>query len=393
MAERGETRRRAAVTVESGDGAAIPLRGTRRDPDMLRRVLGQWLAARTGATGAVVVSRIATPGGTCVANETLLFDGAWHSHGVDHEEGFVVRLATDRPLYIEADIGRHAKIYEALADVPGVPVPRVYGYEDDADLLGAPFFVMERIDGLVPSDSPHWSTAGFVLDASPERRRAMWEDAVRTLAALHQAPPSLFDFMAASAGADGAPGAGRERSTGASHCASGLADHLAYWRRYLDHGYEPQGPTHEGLERGYEWLIQHAPDPAPTGFSWGDSRFANIIFRQDKVVALLDWDTASLAGPEADLAWWRYMDGPASALLEGIGDGDELVTRWQDHTGRQVQHLEWHDVFTAFRLAVVMLNLYKNMATEGLLAPEAALAQGHRSAPALALAAALDALS
>ena len=163
---------------------------------------------------------------------------------------------------------------------------------------------------------------------------------------------------------------------------------LAYWRRSLDHGSD--GKPHDVLERGHEWLVAHLPEPAPTAFSWGDSRFANIMFRHDRVVAVFDWDTASLAGAEADLAWWRYMDGPA-AELDGIGDADLLVARWQEHTGRKVEHLEWYDAFTMFRLGVIMLNLFRNMAADGQLAPEVAAHQGRQSEPAKALAAHLDA--
>jgi aminoglycoside phosphotransferase (APT) family kinase protein len=349
----------------------IPLKGARHDPERMRRALGRWLAPHVGARGDLRVSSLTTPGGTGVANETLLFEAAWTEGGRDRTEGFAARVASERPLYIGADIELHAKVYEALADVADVPVPRVYGYEADPEILGAPFFVMERIDGQVPGDSPHWRQSGFVRDATPQRRRAMWEDAVRVLGALHQVDTSRFRFLSPTAR------------------TSGLADNLAYWRRSLDHGSD--GTPHDILERGYEWLVAHLPEPAPTAFSWGDSRFANIMFRHDRVVAIFDWDTASLAGPEADLAWWRYMDGPA-VELDGIGDPDLLVVRWQEHTGRKVEHLEWYDAFTMFRLGVIMLNLFRNMAADGQLSPEVAAHQGRHSEPAKALAAHLDAL-
>src|SRR5207302_3249668 len=111
--------------------------------------------------------------------------------------------------------------------------------------------------------------------------------------------------------------------------------------------------------------------------------FANIMFRDDKVVAVFDWDTASLAGAECDLAWWRFMDGPAADDVPGIGTADELVARWESHTGRKVAHLEWHDVFTSFRLGVIMLNLFRNMGAAGLMSPEMAHSQGREhSGPA-----------
>jgi aminoglycoside phosphotransferase (APT) family kinase protein len=353
----------------SPEEVPIPLKGVRHDPEQVRRALSRWLAPRVDADGDLVLTPFTTPAGTGVANESLLFDARWSTARGERAGRFVARLASDRPLYIEADIEVHARIYEALADIPDVPVPRIYGYEGDPDLLGAPFFVMGRIEGEVPGDNPHWRTAGFVHDASPKRRRAMWEDAVRVLAALHQVDVSRFSFLKSQNG------------------ASGLADHLAYWRRSLDFGSD--GSPHDVLERGYEWLLARLPEPAPTAFSWGDARFANIMFRQDRVVAIFDWDTASMAGAEADLAWWRYMDGP-SAELDGIGGPDELVVRWQEHTGRKVQHLEWYDVFTMFRLGVIMLNLFRNMAADGQVSAEVAAEQGRRSEAVKALAAHLD---
>jgi aminoglycoside phosphotransferase (APT) family kinase protein len=250
-----------------------------------------------------------------------------------------------------------------------VPTPRVYGFEADPDVLGAPFFVMERKRGLVPGDQPHWTAEGFVVDASPDERRAMWEHAVRVLAALHQVDVARFPFLAPAEG------------------ASGLAEHLAYWRSWLD--ITSAGRPHDTLERGYEWLLAHFPDPAPTELSWGDSRFANIMFQGTEVVSIFDWDTVSLCGAEADLGWWRFMDGPASAL-PGIGDGDELVARWQEHTGRQVQHLEFFDVFTSFRLGAILLRLFGQLGASGAVPPDVAEDQARNSAASLKLAEQLD---
>jgi aminoglycoside phosphotransferase (APT) family kinase protein len=352
--------------------AMIPLKQSARDPEKVRQSLADWLGPRLGAGRDLSLSPLTAPGVSGVANETLLFDARWTAGGRERSEGFVARVAADRPLYIEADIEIHAKTYEALADVPGVPVPRVYGYEADPGLLGAPFFVMERIIGEVPGDQPPWQSAGFVHDASPDRRRAMWEAAVQVLAALHQVDAARFPFLTPAAG------------------TSGLAEHLAYWRRSLD--VACAGWPHETLERGYHWLVEHLPDPAPTGFSWGDSRFANVMFRDDRVVAIFDWDTVSMAGAEADLAWWRFMDGPA-AVLPGIGTGDELVTRWQELTGRTARHLQWYDVFTSFRLGAIMLQLFANMAADGVVPPEVATEQGRNSAPVQAIEEQLKALA
>jgi aminoglycoside phosphotransferase (APT) family kinase protein len=352
---------------------ALQLKQSTRDPEQVRKVLGSWLGPRVGAGRDLSISPVSSPGGSGVANETLLFDATWSAAGREHHEGFVMRVANSRPLYIESDIEMHAKVYEALADVEGVPVPRVYGYEGDTSLLGAPFFVMERIEGEVPRDLPHWAAEGFIIDASPDRRRKMWDNAVEVLARLHEVDAAKFPFLAPPEG------------------TSGLADDLAFCRRYLDHGSD--GTPHDIMERGHEWLVANLPDPQPTAFSWGDARIGNIMFRDDEVVAVFDWDTASMAGPEADLAWWRGMDGEHADLVEGIGSSDELVRRWESLTGRKVQNLEWHDVFTSYRLAVVLLNLFRNMATDGAMPPEDAAHMGRESMYVGILDRQLDALA
>ncbi|MEI8240336.1 MAG: phosphotransferase family protein [Actinomycetota bacterium] len=330
----------------------IQLKRTQRDPETLQRVLTDWLAPRLG--GAVQVSAPEVPEGTGVANETVMFEARWGAR----EQGFVLRIASDSPLYLDADIRVHHDMYAALADVPGVPVPKVYGFEADPGLLGAPFFVMERIAGKVPADQPPWASAGFVTEASPDERRTMWENAVKVLAALHQVPVSAVPFLAPPAG------------------VSGLADHLAYWRRWLD---DPvTGGQHDTLDAGHEWLMRHLPTEAPTGLSWGDSRFANVMFRGTEVVSIFDWDTVSLAGPGADLAWWRTMDGPSSTL-PGIGSPDELTQRWQELTGVQATDTEYYDVLTSFRLAAILMRLFSQMGAAGTLPPDVARQQARES--------------
>ena len=323
----------------------IGLKGSGRDPEQARAALGSWLAPRLGASGAVRVSPLSSPPGTGVANETLLLDAAWDGRHGEREAGFAVRVASRVPLYLDADIEVHYRMYEALADVPGVPVPRVLGFEPDPAWLGAPFFVMERIRGDVPGDNPHWTAGGFVADATPGQRRCLWTSAVRALASLHQVEASRLPFLRPPEG------------------MSGLAHHLAYWRRYLD--WVCQGAGHDVLYAGLEYLEASRPSPEPTALSWGDARISNMMFRDFEVAAVFDWDTVSLAGPEADLAWWLSMDGEACRGFDGMGTPEELIGTWQSLTGRTAGALGYWMIFSAFRLGAIVMNVFRQMAARG----------------------------
>jgi aminoglycoside phosphotransferase (APT) family kinase protein len=332
----------------------IALKAHARDPEQVRAALQGWFAGRLGEPG-LRLGPIALPEGTGVANETLMVD----AHVDERLARYVVRIATARPLYLDADIETHYKMYEALAAEPSVPSPGVVGYEPDPGIIGSPFFAMTRVEGDIPGDRPHYTTAGFVFDASPAERREMWENGVRAMAALHAVPAERFSFLS--------------RGTG----RSGLEEDLAYWRRYLDWA-TPEGP-HPQLEQTWTWLQANLPADAPTAISWGDARFANIVFADRRVQAILDWDTVSLTGNEADLAWWIVMDHHATALLPGIGTPDELVELWQATTGRTAQHLRYHTVCTAFRLGAILCKLFAHMRDDGLMPPEVAAAQASNS--------------
>jgi aminoglycoside phosphotransferase (APT) family kinase protein len=333
--------------IEKAKTFNAPIKQHNRDFEATARSLEGWLAERLPDASSVEVLPIETPKGTGVANETLLFDARWREAGKETRGGFAARLATDNPLWMDADVGRQFKMYEALANIPGLPVPRAIGYEPDSGLLGTPFFVAERIAGRVPGDNPHYTEAGFVFNATPEQRRTMWEDAVRKLARLHQVETDRFDFLER-------PHLGE----------SGLEQELRHWRNYFDWA---RGDREDDLiEFAFEWLVSNLPDPAPTSLSWGDARVGNMIFDDWQVKAILDWDQVSLAGPEADLAWWIQMDRFAWNILPGVGDPDDLIDLWEAETGRKAQDLHWHRVFTAFRLSTVMFKLHAQIFEAGL---------------------------
>jgi aminoglycoside phosphotransferase (APT) family kinase protein len=343
--------------LSAGDGSdADPtwlphLKEQSQELERIREGLEAWMRDRLDDPG-LAIGEMRPPAGTGVANETVLFDvrrtaGANAARG----EEYVARLATPDSLYLDYDLSLHYRMYETMTAFAAVPTPGVLGYEAGTDAVGAPFFVMEKIDGDIPTDTPSWATEGFIFDADPAQRRALWEGTVRMMADFHRLDPAPFDFL----------------RTGATD--SGLGDSFDYWRHSLRWA-APEGPP-TLVRQCEEWLLANQP-AGVTALSWGDSRLPNVIYRDFTPVGMLDWDLVSLAGPQADLAWWIIMDAQAGQPLDGIGTSDDLVDLWEDATGLRATDLHWYLVFSAYRLAAILTKLFSMMTAQGHMTDEAA---------------------
>jgi aminoglycoside phosphotransferase (APT) family kinase protein len=348
---------RQPVEASNVGASGVPTRTTGRDLDASRAALQEWFARTLGAP-ALRLTDLRLPPSTGVANETILCDASWEDAGGPQTASFVVRVHSPDFLYKGADLGLHARMYESLAEDPNVPVPRVVGYEPDTSILGQAFFVMEKVEGRVPEDNPPYHSAGWVAELAPAERRRLWENAVRAMHALHQTDVAKLAFL-------DRPHLGR----------TGLEQEV---EAYLDyHQWAARGRSFPVVEAAATWLRDNLPQDEPSALSWGDARVGNIMFDGQEVVALLDWDMVSLAGPEADLAWWSiielmYTVSAGTPALEGIGTADDTITLWEELEGRPVRNLWYHLVFAAFRMATILIRLPDLLEADGVLPPEVA---------------------
>jgi putative sterol carrier protein len=134
------------------------------------------------------------------------------------------------------------------------------------------------------------------------------------------------------------------------------------------------GPTQPTLDAGLAWLRAHAFVPRRVTLCWGDARMPNLMFRDDHVVAVLDWEMAFLGDPEADLGWWCFLDwanneGYGAPHLAGIPRRDETVARYGELTGHPVEHARWHEAFAAFRYGVIMARVATRLRAIGATVP------------------------
>jgi len=236
---------------------------------------------------------------------------------------------------------------QALAEHTDVPVPDMLWFEEDPSWFGSPFWIMARVDGIAPSDAPHYSVGGWLRDATPEEQATVWWNGVTALAAVHN-----LDWRAL----------GLDRLDDPARGEPALEQQLAYYADSLE--WAEQGTPHEGARAALEWLRAHRPasDPEQVAITWGDSRLANQMFRDGEVVAVLDWEMVALGDPRIDLGWWLFCDevltrSAGQERLAGFPSREETVARWEDLTGRRGDDLHWFLVFAALRFTVVMLRL------------------------------------
>lgn len=314
--------------------------------DEIRARLTVWLAERFTSSD-LRITEIRSPDAAGVNNETLLLDVETSAPELEQVDGLVVRLDAPTTLFPGMDIHSSYNCYRALQDEPLVPTPRVYGLEEDTAVLGRKFYVMERISGLIPADNPTYHQAGWVKDLSIADRSELWTNAIRALAHLHQVPANRFGFL-------------RDMGIGSPR------QQMDYWRGYLDA--DCPDAKDAVLEKTWDWLVANFPADAPEGFSWGDARVPNMIFRDLQCVGILDWDMVSLAGPEYDLAWWLVHDIAGSAQvgrLQGLHDARQTVRIWEAEVGRKAQNMEFWLMFNLFRLGAIMIRLKAFLAASG----------------------------
>ncbi|MET7539867.1 phosphotransferase family protein [Streptomyces sp. NPDC005507] len=321
-------------------------RTSTRDPEEVARKLTSWLAVRLPGAKAVNVS---VPESNGMSSETLLFD-------IEHPEPPVracaLRLAADPSAYTifpDYDMPRQYRTMRLAAERTGLPVPRVLWLEEDPGPLGAPFFVMERVEGRVPPDVMPYTYEGNWLHSATDAERARLQDAtVGLIARLHDGvPASEAEFLAA-------PGRG-----------SALRRHVEAQRTY--YAWVVDGlPTSPLIESAFDRLAELWPaDEGEPVLNWGDARIGNIIYDGFEPAAVLDWEMAALAPREVDLGWTVYLHRFFQDLTESFGQAGlpgflrraDIERRYAQLTGHTPRDMDFHTLYAALRHAIVMLRV------------------------------------
>jgi aminoglycoside phosphotransferase (APT) family kinase protein len=321
-----------------------------RTAEELRVDLERWLVGRTG-DAAAAITNLDRPSANGMSSETVLFDASWTDDAGEHSGAFVARLrpaADAYPIFQDYDLGRQARVIRLVGENTSVPVPEVVFDEPSDAHLGSPFFVMRRIDGLVPPDVMPYPMGSWVTEATDEQRELMEHRAVEVLAGIHSAAkePADLAFLEFPEPGD-----------------SALRRHVAHEREYYE--WARDGLQFPLLERAFDWLDDNWPveaDSMAPVVSWGDARIGNMMFRDFEPVGVLDWEMAGVAPRELDVGWMIFLHRFFQDLcddmeLPGLPEmfrPERVAAHYTKVSGYEPVDLDWFVTYGALRHGIVM---------------------------------------
>jgi aminoglycoside phosphotransferase (APT) family kinase protein len=257
---------------------------------------------------------------------------------------FVLRRAPLGPVAPKAhDMVREARVLEAVHP-HFAPAPEIYLVCEDASVIGAPFFLMERRRGIVLRDQIPPEIARHFHYATRISRTM-----VDCLVALHAVDVEKTGLIAL-----GKP-------------EGFVARQVKGWSDRWERSRTQPNPE---MDRVMAWLAARIPASGTPTLVHNDFKLDNVMFNDaspDRVEAVLDWEMTAIGDPLCDLGltlcYWSLAVVPGAgvqALTAGPGwyTRDEFVAHYADKTGRDLSALPWHEVLGVFKLAVILQQIY-----------------------------------
>jgi aminoglycoside phosphotransferase (APT) family kinase protein len=259
---------------------------------------------------------------------------------------FVLRRPPRPPIPPSAnDMLRESRVLRGLQG--RARVPEVLAVCDDESVIGAPFYVMEMVEGhVVTSEMP------AVLDTPAERRNTAYE-LIDALVEVHG-----VDWRAAGLEGFGKPDGYLERQ---------LRRFLGLW----DHNKTREIPAVESVGA---WLSQNLPQSPAATIVHGDYRLGNVLLAPEppaRIAAILDWEMSTIGDPLADLGYFctlyvQHDDPPVGKFelspvtrQEGWPARAELVARYEERSGRSMTDIRWYQTLALWKSIVFMEGNYK----------------------------------
>jgi aminoglycoside phosphotransferase (APT) family kinase protein len=243
------------------------------------------------------------------------------------------------------DMGREYHVLSRLHAV--YPAPRPLLYCTDESIIGAPFYVMERVRGVILRRN---LPEGFTLN--PATARGLSESFIDNLAALHE-----LDYNAIGLGDLGKSAGYLERQV------------KGWMERY--HGSKTEELPQ--IEEISAWIGKHMPTQTDSTLIHNDYKYDNMILAENditRIKAVLDWEMCTLGDPLTDLgtalAYWVNADDPPEVQMVRWGPTtvpgsltrQELARRYEEKTCRSLDQILFYYVFALFKVAVIIQQIY-----------------------------------
>ncbi|MCW2630509.1 phosphotransferase family protein [Mycobacterium sp.] len=259
----------------------------------------------------------------------------------DAENSWIVRRPPlGHVLATAHDMHREYRVMAALQGT-NVPVPAVHAHCEDADVIGAPFYVMEFVEGTV------YGTAAQLTAVGPEQTSAISANMVRVLADLHG-----VDALGVGLGGLGRPDGYLQRQ-------------VARWARQLAASRSRELRQADIL---IDLLRRRVPPRADTALIHGDYRLDNLLICGTEVRAVIDWEMATLGDPLTDLAlllvYGRLpnlvgtLGLPDVSVAPGYPTEAELLKSYAGASGRDLQSMTFHLALACFKLAAILEGIH-----------------------------------
>jgi aminoglycoside phosphotransferase (APT) family kinase protein len=294
-----------------------------------------FLDAHGLGSGPVTATRIGDGGGS---NFTFLVQRG--------DERFVLRRPPRPPLPPSAhDMVREANLQNAIGAAGFARLPEIVAVCEDERVLGVPFYVMRFIDGcVITQELPDGLE-------SEEARRALAMDLVETLVEIHAA-----DISTPALAAFARPGSYLERQV----------------RRFTQLWEINKTRELGAVDDVARLLAERLPEPLAPTVVHGDYRLGNMMVARDeptRIVAVLDWEMGAIGDPRADvgylLATYTEPEGKFSPLGSSPVTGElgfpsraQLVERYVERSGRDVEPLDWFEALALWKAAVFCEAIY-----------------------------------
>ena len=316
--------------------------------------LAAWLKAQGLLDQATLTVKALTGG---QSNPTYLLSSG--------TQRYVLRKKPPGPLLPSAHaVDREFRVMQALQH-SDVPVPKLFAYSEELDVVGTPFYIMEYLDGRVIVDQ---SLPGLTRTD----RTSVYQDMNRVIAALHN-----VDYAKVGLETFGKPG-------------NYFGRQIARWSRQYKEANTEDIPELHAL---IDWLPANIPAGEQTSIVHGDYRLDNLVLHptEPRAIGLLDWELATLGHPLADFAYhcmswhipaslWRGIGGLDLAAL-GIPDEAYYLKQYSEATGLDgAEHWDFYLAYNLFRMAAILQGIARR-AADGTAASSDALETGSKARP------------